>query len=440
MTLKAVRVLDCRGRGTWSGVIAGVDWVTADHLPGASAVANMSLGGGGNSALDTAIRNSIIDGVTYVVGAGNSNANACNYSPARVTEAITVGATTSTDAEASFSNYGTCVDLLAPGVSITSAWRTSDTATNTISGTSMASPHVAGGAARVLQANSGASPATVAATLTGSATAGVITLKSASASAGTPNRLLYLASGSVTPLPTVDSFTATLSTITLGDSSTLAWTATNATSWSINNGVGAVSGPNDSVQVSPTATTTYTLTATSPGGTATDTATVTVTAPPPTVDTFTPTLSTITLGDSSTLAWTTTNATSVAIDNGVGSGLAANGNTSVSPTATTTYTLTATGPGGSATDTATVTVTAPPPAVTGFTATPSTIDSGNSSTLAWTTTNTTSVAIDNGVGSSLDPDGNTSVSPTDTTTYTLTATGPGGTATDTATDTAHRDR
>ena len=216
----------------------------------------MSLGGGGNSALDTAIRNSIIDGVTYVVAAGNSSANACNCSPSRVTEAITVGATTSTDAEASFSNYGTCVDLLAPGVSITSAWRTSDTATNTISGTSMASPHVAGGAARVLQANSGASPATVAATLTGSATAGVITLKSASASAGTPNRLLYLASGSVTPLPTVDSFTATLSTITLGDSSTLAWTATNATSWSINNGVGAVSGPNDSVQVSPTATTT----------------------------------------------------------------------------------------------------------------------------------------------------------------------------------------
>jgi hypothetical protein len=117
VSLVPVRVLDCRGSGTTSGVIAGVDWVTANHVK--PAVANMSLGGGASSTLDNAVANSIAAGVTYAVAAGNSNANACNYSPARVGAAITVGATTSTDARASYSNFGSCLDLFAPGSSIT---------------------------------------------------------------------------------------------------------------------------------------------------------------------------------------------------------------------------------------------------------------------------------------------------------------------------------
>ena len=155
VTLVAVRVLDCNGSGSNSGVIAGVDWVSSNHTAGQPAVANMSLGGGASSALDTAVNNSINDGVTYAIAAGNSNANACNYSPARVANAITVGSTTSSDARSSFSNYGTCLDIFAPGSSITSSWSTSDTATNTISGTSMASPHVAGVAALVFRGESG---------------------------------------------------------------------------------------------------------------------------------------------------------------------------------------------------------------------------------------------------------------------------------------------
>ena len=151
VSLVAVRVLNCAGSGTISGVIAGVDWVTGNKLP--PAVANMSLGGGASTALDNAVKASIDSGVTYAIAAGNSKKDACRTSPARVPAAITVGATTSTDTRASYSNYGACLDLFAPGSSVTSAWNSSDTATNTISGTSMATPNVTGVAALYLQNN-----------------------------------------------------------------------------------------------------------------------------------------------------------------------------------------------------------------------------------------------------------------------------------------------
>ncbi|MFJ6934855.1 S8 family peptidase [Streptomyces sp. NPDC101132] len=184
----AVRVLDDNGSGTTAGVIAGIDWVTANHQAGAPAVANLSLGGGASTALDNAVRNSIADGVTYAVAAGNSGVNARNSSPARVTEALTVGATNSSDAKASWSNYGSVLDLFAPGVSITAGWNTGDTATNTISGTSMATPHVAGAAAVYLAGHTSATPAQVATALVNGATTGKVT----SPGSGSPNRLLRL--------------------------------------------------------------------------------------------------------------------------------------------------------------------------------------------------------------------------------------------------------
>lgn len=195
-TVHRVRVLNCQGSGSNSGVIAGVDWVTANHVK--PAVANMSLGGGASSALDTAVNNSINSGVTYAVAAGNSNVDACNSSPARAPAAITVGSTSNTDARSSFSNFGTCLDIFAPGSSITSAWYTSNTATNTISGTSMASPHVAGVAALYLNQNGHQAPATVRNAIVGNATSGVV----GSAGSGSPNLLLYSLFGGGGPTPT----------------------------------------------------------------------------------------------------------------------------------------------------------------------------------------------------------------------------------------------
>jgi subtilisin family serine protease len=185
VTLHPVRVLNCSGSGTNAGVIAGIDWVTGNHVK--PAVANMSLGGGVSASLDTAVRNSIARGVTFAIAAGNDNANACNYSPARTAEAITVGSTTSSDARSSFSNYGTCLDIFAPGSSITSAWYSSDTATNTISGTSMATPHVTGVAALYAASNPSATPQQVRDKLVNVATTGVVT----SPGSGSPNLLLH---------------------------------------------------------------------------------------------------------------------------------------------------------------------------------------------------------------------------------------------------------
>ncbi|WP_329790079.1 S8 family peptidase [Lentzea sp. DG1S-22] len=186
-TVYGVRVLNNSGSGTIAGVVAGVNWVANNHVK--PAVANMSLGGGANTSLDNAVQGAITRGVTFAVAAGNSNTNAANSSPARVGAALTVGSTDRTDARSSFSNYGAIVDVFAPGSGITSAWHTSDTATNTISGTSMASPHVAGVVARYLQGNRNVTPAQVATAITSNTTDAKVTNPGPS----TTTRLLHWA-------------------------------------------------------------------------------------------------------------------------------------------------------------------------------------------------------------------------------------------------------
>jgi aqualysin 1 len=196
--LYAVRVLDCSGSGSWSGVIAGVDWVTETRrLP---AVANMSLGGGQSKAVNDAVANSIKAGITYAVAAGNTHTDACTVSPASTPTALTVAASDQTDRNASFTNMGKCVDLFAPGVGITSAWNTSTTASAALSGTSMATPHVAGVAALYLQGHPTASPAAVASAILARATSGALTITTGcTRPAGycqrildVPNLLLYM--------------------------------------------------------------------------------------------------------------------------------------------------------------------------------------------------------------------------------------------------------
>ena len=196
--LHAVRVLDCSGSGTYAQVIAGVDWVTQHHIK--PAVANMSLGGPFSAAANQAVANSIAAGVTYVVSSGNSSTDACSQSPASLPAALTVNASTSTDARASFSNFGTCTDIFAPGVGILSTWNSSNTATGTLSGTSMATPHVAGAAALFLELNPNATPSQVASALLSNATANRIS----NPGSGSPNRLLYtgfIGGGSPPPPP-----------------------------------------------------------------------------------------------------------------------------------------------------------------------------------------------------------------------------------------------
>jgi len=196
-SLVPVRVLDCAGAGSTSGVIAGLDYVARDTRR--PAVANLSLGGGASTAMDNAVANTVASGVTVVVAAGNNNKNACNYSPARAPSALTVGATTSADARASYSNFGSCLDLFAPGSAITSAWYTSDTATASLNGTSMAAPHVAGVAALALAADPTATPAAVTSFVLDNATLNKVT----SSGSGSPNRLVYALAGGTPPQASV---------------------------------------------------------------------------------------------------------------------------------------------------------------------------------------------------------------------------------------------
>jgi subtilisin family serine protease len=186
VSLVAVRVLDCDGNGSFSGVIAGIDWVT-EHAP-LQAIANMSLGAPGrHSATEQAITESINAGVPYAIAAGNDGVNACDYTPARTPRAITVGATDDGDWETWFSNYGECLDIWAPGQDITSTWNTSDTATNTINGTSMASPHVAGVAALYNQLHPSATSAAISKAVVNQATRNTVSL----IGPGSPNKFLF---------------------------------------------------------------------------------------------------------------------------------------------------------------------------------------------------------------------------------------------------------
>ena len=196
-TVVPVRVLDCGGSGSTSGVIAGIDWAVADHAAGKPAVANMSLGGGYSSSLNLAVDRATADGISMAVAAGNSSADACNYSPASAASALTVGSTTATDSRSSFSNFGSCLDVFAPGSSIRSAYIGSPSASTTMSGTSMASPHVAGAAALYLSANRSAQPGAVATALGNAASPGLVT----DAGPGSVNRLLYAGDPTVAPPP-----------------------------------------------------------------------------------------------------------------------------------------------------------------------------------------------------------------------------------------------
>jgi subtilisin family serine protease len=276
--LVAVRVLNCQGSGTTAGVIAGIDWVTANkHLP---AAANMSLGGGFSSSLNQAVENSVAAGVVYAIAAGNSTADACLYSPASAPSAITVGATDSGDGFAYFSNYGSCVDLNAPGVGITSAWIGSNSATNTISGTSMATPHVAGAAALYLQGNPGATAQQVRDALVNNATGNVIS----AIPGGTANLLLYsgfISAGGGGSNPPVASFTKSCTNLSCSFDGSGSTALSNASySWDFGDGNNG-SGKTTSHGYAAAGTYQVTLTVSDANGSDSQTQSVTVSAPPP---------------------------------------------------------------------------------------------------------------------------------------------------------------
>lgn len=184
VSLVPIRILGCDGSGASSNVIAGLDWILKNGKK--PAVVNMSLGGEANASLDSAVENLFNNGYVMVVAAGNSNTDACSSSPARVSKAITVAATDSTDTWASYSNYGSCVDIFAPGSQINSSWIGSNTATKVLNGTSMATPHVAGVVAEMLQSTPTATPQTISTNLLNQASSNVVKNPS-----GSPNRLLY---------------------------------------------------------------------------------------------------------------------------------------------------------------------------------------------------------------------------------------------------------
>jgi subtilisin family serine protease len=278
--LYAVRVLGCNGSGTTSGVIAGVNWVTSNHVK--PAVANMSLGGGASLSLDQAVQNSINAGVTYVLAAGNETTDACTRSPARVGAAITIGSTTSSDARSSFSNFGNCVDFFAPGSSITSAYHSSNTAAATMSGTSMAAPHAAGAAALYLQTNAGATPQQVRDALYNATTKGKVT-----GSQSTNNHLLYtpptgFGGGEPANQPPVASFGSSCAnlvcsftdTSTDSDGSVVAW------SWSFGDGAtSTLRHPSRTYAAAGSYVVSLTVTD-NQGATNSKSATIQVTAPP----------------------------------------------------------------------------------------------------------------------------------------------------------------
>jgi len=278
VSLVAVRVLDCSGSGTNSGVIAGVNWVASNAIK--PAVANMSLGGGASQALDDAVTAAVNAGVVFCVAAGNGDANgnavdACTTSPARAAAAITVSATDSTDTKPVWANIGTCVDIFAPGVSITSDWFSSTTATNTISGTSMATPHTTGASALYLAGNPTATPASVASALTSNATSGVVI----NAGTGSPNRLLYTGFiGGGGSAPAISSFSPTSG----GVGTTVSISGTNftgATSVKFNGqsaSFSVISSTSISASV-PNCSSTGTISVTTPNGTGTSASSFTVT-------------------------------------------------------------------------------------------------------------------------------------------------------------------
>ncbi len=261
-SLTAVKVLNCAGSGSYAGVIQGIDWVTADHDPGELAVANMSLGGPEDLPTENAVTASIADGVTYAIAAGNdTGADACGVSPAGTPNAITVGSTTNTDARSSFSNIGTCLDIFAPGSSITAAWNTNDTATNTISGTSMATPHVAGVAALIQSQNPSFTPLQVRDNMVAASSMNKVT----SPGTGSPNRLLFVENG---PCGCVTVSNPGAQTSTAGTAITpVTHTATGGTtpySWSATGlppGL-SINGTNGTISGTPTTAGSYSVTVT----------------------------------------------------------------------------------------------------------------------------------------------------------------------------------